>query len=180
MTLQQDALDYSNEAQYRVCADTRVLRKRTTLAIVSGTQTYSLPNDVIALLAVLDPEGEPVPFLTLDDALAGLTAPTDLATTAYYMIGTSLGVLPMPTAAVTWTLYYEARPAPLTSASPFELDGDYELLIDRLVQAMKLADDGQPELAAEEQGFYDIDRNRLRRRDAREPRGRVRLAMFDG
>lgn len=178
MTLQQDALDYSNEAQHRICADTRVLRKRTTLALVAGIQTYTLPNDVIELLAVIDGEDQ-LPYLTPDEALAAITAPQTFVARSYYTISTSLGILPTPTQAGVLTLFYEARPVPLTSVSPFELEGDYELLIDRLVQAMKLLDDGQPELAAEEQGYYDLELIRLRRRDAREARNRLSVRGFD-
>jgi hypothetical protein len=178
--LQQDALDYSNEAQYRICADTRVLRKKRTLTLIAGVQTYRLAEDVLVVLAVLHGQDVPLPFLTPDEAMKALTNPSTFGALSYYTIGEDIGFVPVPAEAATLTLYYEARPAPLTSDSAFELQGDYELLIDRLVQAMKLADDGQPELAAEEQSYYDLELIRLRRRDAREARNRISLLGFDG
>lgn len=178
MTLQQDALDYSNEAHFRVCTDTRVLRKRATLTLVAGVQDYAIPPDVLTILAVLHGSDE-LPYLTPDDAMKMLTAPPALGAFSYYTIGTTIGFVPKPTEAATLTFYYEARPAAIDSASSFELTGDYELLIDRLVQAMKLADDGQPELALEEQSYYDLELIRLRRRDAREARNRLSLLGFD-
>lgn len=178
MTLQQDALDYSNEAQYRICADTRVLRKKRTLALAAGVSSYALADDVLTVLAVLHGQ-DALPYLTPDEALRGLTNPPTLGELSYYTIGTDIGFLPVPTEAATLTLFYEARPVPLDSTSSFELEGDYELLIDRLVQAMKLLDDGQPELAAEEQSYYDLELIRLRRRDAREARNRLSIVGFD-
>jgi NCAIR mutase (PurE)-related protein len=45
----QDTVDYANEAQMRVVADTRILIKKTTLAVTAGTAEYPLADDVIML-----------------------------------------------------------------------------------------------------------------------------------
>jgi len=178
----QDALDYSNDAQFRVAYDTRCLVKKATLTVQAGVGTYNLAADVIELLAVLATDGD-LTYLNLDDAMTLLTTPADSQPftfeTGYYVVGTVIGFFPVPTAAATYTLVYQARPAQLTSNTEFEVGGDFELLLDRLVQAMKLDDDGQPGLAAEEQGFYDVEMPRLRNRVGREPRGRASVVGFD-
>lgn len=178
----QDALDYSNEAQFRVAYDTRSIIKKTTLAIVADTALYALPDDVIELLAVSGTEGE-LGYLSVDEAMTLLSVPSSappaMIQTSFYVVGTQIGVQPVPTDAATLTLTYQARPAALTSATEFELAGEFELLVDRLVQAMKLDDDGQPELALAEQGYYSLDAIRLRRRVGREPRARASVVGYD-
>jgi hypothetical protein len=179
--ISQDALDYSNQAQYRVCADTRCLTKKRTIQTTVGISTYDLEADVISLLAVLDGSTD-VPYMQTQDALAALSAAATVIPDiqpSYYSIGSQIGFLPTPQTAKTYTIFYEARPAPLTSATSFEVAGDFEFLIDRLVQAMKLADDGQPELAREEQAYYDLDAPRLKRIARREGRSRMALIHFD-
>jgi hypothetical protein len=51
--------------------------------------------------------------------------------------------------------------------------GDAERLIDQLVAQMKLADDGQPELANNELAFYLVEMPRIRGRLRRQPPDRV-------
>lgn len=180
-SVNQDALDYSNDVQYRVANDTRCLIRKTTITTSAGQRDYSLAGDVILLKAVIS-MGQPLPYLPVADALAFLSLPTEpnLLTPSYFVVGTTISFVPTPTDAQTLTIFYEARPAPLTSDDEFEITGDYERLAERLIQSYKLADDGQPELAAEEQAWYDVEMPRLRRRDRSEARGRVRVIGWDG
>lgn len=158
MSIAQDELDYSNEAQVRVGAETRLLRKRTTLPVIAGQAEYPLEADVIQIIAVYDGESQ-VPAAMTDDILTLLSS-SGAATPAQSMLhytlepGT-LGFYPTPTDGFTATIFYIARPQPLTSADDFELQGISEDLIERLVFAYRLEDDGQLELAAAEQAFYD-------------------------
>lgn len=174
----QDAVDYINEAQMRVCGDTRLLIKRGTLTITSGTATYTLPSDVIDLRSVQDVTGQEVGFIRILDLLAlqsGAAGPTQQS--GYYTISNTIGFWPTPTADATITIFYEARPAPFQSDSSIELTGDAERLVDRLVAQMKLADDGQPELAAAEFSFYQVEMNRVRARPRRQQPDRILTAL---
>jgi hypothetical protein len=177
----QDAVDYSNAAQFKVAVDTGCLTKSFTLTTVPGQQFYELTDDVVDLLAVLD-GADPLPYIDASSALAASTA-TDsvlLIATRFFGVGRSIGIIPIPQDAIDYLVYYVARPAPLTSATELEVQGDFELAVERWVQAMKLEDDGQPELAAEEKVGYQQDLARLRRQAADPGRARVRVVGFDG
>lgn len=177
----QETLDYSNIAQVKVAVDTGCLTKSFTLTTVPGQQLYTLADDVVNLLAVLDGP-DPVEYVPVMDALAAGTSPsTVLLTTArFFGLGRSIGFLPTPQTVHSYVVYYTARPAPLTSDDEFEIVGDFELALERWVQAMKLEDDGQPELAAEEKANYQQDLARLRRQAAAPAGDRFRVIGFDG
>ena len=180
MSAAQDAVDYSNAAQYRVVADTRCLTKVFTLTVAAGQELYGLPDDVISLLAVLDGSAS-LTYLSAFEALRLSTAPNFMLVpqTRFYAVGRTIGILPVPVEAHTYQIYYEARPVPLTSATELEVTGDFERAVERLVQAMKLEDDGQPELAAEEKAGYQQDLMRLRRRAVEPSPDRGRVIGFD-
>jgi hypothetical protein len=169
----QDTVDYANEAQIRVAADTRILIKKTTINVTAGTAEYALPSDVIVLRSLTDETGREVAFLSPLDAMSLKSGPFDPAVVGFYTIAATIGFYPTPTIAGSYTAFYEARPAPFTSSSDFELTGDAERLVDRLVAQMKLADDGQPELANLELGFYQVEMPRVRGRRRRQPPDRV-------
>jgi hypothetical protein len=169
----QDTVDYANEAQMRVVADTRILIKRTTLAVTAGTAEYPLADDVIMLRSLIDANGREVTNLSMFDVLRLKSGPLDPTSAGFYTIGQTIGFYPTPATDGAYTVFYEARPAPFTSSSSFEVTGDAERLIDQLVAQMKLADDGQPELANNELAFYLVEMPRIRGRLRRQPPDRV-------
>lgn len=178
--ISQDALDYSNEAQMRVAVDTRSLTKRSQLALLPGQQEYDLPDDVVKVLSVLDSTGQPITPYQTDDALMFLSGGTMTGATVqgYYMLEPGvIGFLPAPATAATMELYYYARPAQLTSDADFELTGDAETLIERLVLASRQDDDGQPEWADYQEKFYAVEASRLRRLRADEQPSRLAVAQ---
>jgi hypothetical protein len=169
----QDTVDYANEAQMRVVADTRILIKRTTLNVTAGTAEYPLASDVIMLRSLIDANGSEVTNLSMFDVLSLKSGPLDPTSAGFYTIGQTIGFYPTPAVDGAYTVFYEARPAPFTSSSSFEVTGDAERLIDQLVAQMKLADDGQPELANNELAFYLVEMPRIRGRRRRQPPDRV-------
>lgn len=179
-SVNQDALDYSNEAHMRVCVRTDALEKVTTLTTSPGVQEYALPDDVYDVLEVAD-AATLIGALTTQQALALLSYPDAASQDAaqHYVIGGNIGFIPTPTDQTTYTLYYRARPAPLASDSPFEVSGDYETLVEHQTLAYTLDDDGQVELALAEQGFCDAEYVLLQNRPRRAQRVRPAAAGFD-
>jgi hypothetical protein len=173
----QETVDYANEAQMRVVADTRILIKKTTIAVTNGTPEYALPSDVIVLRSLTGADGREVRWLSPLDVLSLKSGPFDPTMGGFYTTGATLGFYPTPTISGTYTAFYEARPQPFTSSSDFEVTGDAELLVDRLVSQMKLSDDGQPELANSELAFYLVEMPRVRGRLRRQPPDRVITAF---
>jgi hypothetical protein len=179
--ISQDALDYSNDAQMRVAVDTRSLQRRITLTLVAGTAEYELDDTVVSVLSVLDSAGDPIAPLQADDALTLISGGDNtgaVTITGYYMLepGT-IGFYPAPDTADTVQLYYYARPDELTSASAFEISGDAEALIERLVLAMRMDDDGQLEWAAYQESLYESEASRLRRLRVDEQPSRFAVAQ---
>lgn len=172
-SIAQDTVDYANEAQMRVCGDTRILIKKGTLAVTSGTAEYQLAGDIIMLRSLIDANGREVAYLSPLDALALKSGPLNPNIVGYYTIGATIGFYPPPSTDATYTIFYEARPEPFGSSSDFEVTGDAERLVDRLVTQMKLTDDGQPELANAELSFYLVEMPRVRGRLRRQPPDRV-------
>ena len=178
--ISQDALDYSNDAQMRVAVDTRALQRRGTLDLIENTSEYQLDATVVKVLSVLDSDNQPIPPLQTDDALTLLSGSNIGATTitGYYMLEPGMiGFIPAPTEAGTVTIYYYARPAELTSDASFELVGDAEALIERLVLAARMDDDGQIEWAAYQESLYESEASRLRRLRPDEQPSRMAVAQ---
>lgn len=178
VAINQDALDYSNDAQIRVSADTRLLRKRGTISVVAGVQSYTVPDDVIEILAVYDGQTS-IPPIIADDALELISADGATSTqglVCYALETRKLGFLPTPTEDFTADILYIARTEALTSDDEFELEGSFETLIEHLTLSTRLDDDGQPELATYEYQFYLAEVARLRRQ--RLPQQRRRLGAM--
>jgi len=176
----QDAVDYSNQAQYRVVADTRCLTATLDLVTVPGQQLYEMPSLVIDLITILD-GANALPYVSPHDGLtmASRVDVVDLGGPRFFTVGRLLGIYPTPTEVHTYTVWYHTRPAALTSDAELEVTGDFELAVERLVQAMKLEDDGQPELAAEEKANYLLDLTHLRRQATLPTPAQGRVIGFD-
>ena len=86
---------------------------------------------------------------------------------AFASVGRTLYLYPTSATAATLTAFYSYRPATIDTGSTFELLGTAERLIERLVSAYVLMDDGQPELSQAELAAYMIDAGRVKRRDRR-------------
>lgn len=173
VAINQDALDYSNDAQFRVAADTRYLRDKQDIQVVAGTQVYDIPSDVIEILAVYNGKTI-IPPIISDSALEIISGSISTSQLVCFTVETQrLGFLPTPTEDFTATLYYIARPEPLTSGDEFTFEGSFETLIEHLALHSRLDDDGQPELATYEFQFYTTEQQKLHRQRVSEQRQRL-------
>lgn len=162
----QAQLDLFDRAQAKVAADSEALVASAILPYPAGSNPVSLPADVVRLRGVWISTTR-VPLLTTEQGLAVLSGGDAPSSPAHFVIGRSLYLLPAPTATTALTLLYIRRPnalASTSSAATLELDGDYALLVERVRRWWELADDGQPERAESNMGYYDVELPRLRRR----------------
>lgn len=175
----QQQVDYTNDCQQRVSAQTGVLETSAPLTVPAGTAGVQLPDEVVALYAVASGADE-LPRLSAVDYLRYRSASLSLANVvAWTLIGRTLYLLPNPSAATVLTLIYAKRSATIDSGSSLEVVGEYARVVERLVGSYALLDDGQPELAARALADYDADLQRLRLRAVRRGTGlgstRIRL-----
>lgn len=178
VAINQDALDYSNDAQFRVAADTRYLRDKQDIDVEAGQQVYDIPSDVIQILAVYNDKTS-IPPIILDDALEIISGSISTSQLVCYTLETQkLGFLPTPTEDFTATLYYIARPEPLNSGEEFTFEGSFETLIEHLALASRLDDDGQPELATYELQFYQAEVQKLHKQRVSEQRQRLATIAY--
>lgn len=175
----QPLLDQQNDASFRVCADTRCLTKRSTFPTVIGQREYALASDILRVIGVSTGSTLYAP-ITPDVALRYISGLTDLSSDPrYYILGPNIGFQPVPSSVATITLYYQARPAALSTLGTYEIGGDFARLIDRRANANLLDDDGQVGLAAAEEAFYRAESQRLLRRRRTVARTRVPVLGFD-
>lgn len=170
MITTQVELDYANAAQQRVCADTRVLKKKATFTLNAGANTISLPEEVLRIEALsvggvlVEPIGR-VDYMRLASGAQTVGSGTQLF---FCVIGRTLYFYPANTAAQrTLDTIYSYRAAPMDSNTQFELVGSAERLIERVASAYVLLDDGQPELGQQELSAYMADAVKLRHRQRR-------------
>lgn len=162
MSTQAD-ISYGDDAQRRVAADTLCYQKKATLAMpTSGTAT--LPTDLIRIEGLYN--GDTPLCRASKDALLGFLSAGIAADglTFAIVVGRTLYVYPLPSAALTLTLVYRARPPAWDSESALTLTGPFETLTDQLVQAMTLLDSGQTNVAADRFQAYEAGAANLRRR----------------
>ena len=81
MSSAQDAVDYSNQAQYRVVADTRCLTATLDLVTVPGQQLYEMPSLVIDLITILD-GANALPYVSPHDGLT-MASRVDVVAVSY-------------------------------------------------------------------------------------------------
>ena len=167
MITTQIELDYVQAANQRVSSDTLVLTKKTTLNLAADASTLALPPELIRLEALYI-GSKTVPEVSAVDYMRLVTgAVLNGSELAFATVGRTLYVYPTSAQAVELTVFYSYRPAPIDSGSTFELTGVAERLVERLVSAYVLMDDGQPELSQAELAAYMIDAGRVKRRDRR-------------
>ena len=160
----QLAIDYRNDAQKRVGADTLALALKATIALTEGTATYALPADLVEFDGIYDGSTR-LDALSATELLGALSGAVFVGPRSYAIVGTTLYVLPTPTAAGELTLMYRARPPDVTSDAGVSLAGEAADLAARLAEASQLLDGGQPELAVNELARYEQDARRLRRQN---------------
>jgi hypothetical protein len=169
-TSDQQELDYTQAAQYRVAADTLALVKQATLTAPAGAASVTLPSDVLRLLAVATSDGSLLnpttirEFLSIKTLEATEQGPSN---SLFVVVGRDLMLWPTPGTDLTLTITYSYRPAAITSASTLEVTGLGARLVERLAASYSLLDDGQPELAQSELGDYQKDASRLKRIERR-------------
>jgi hypothetical protein len=174
----QREVDYTNQAQMRVTADTGILEEVASLTVPAGAGVL-LPAVVIRLRSVVQGAVE-LPRRSPRDYLASLSANwTAPAIISYTIIGRTLYLTPSPSLDTDLVITYTRRSAETSSDDSLEVSGEYARVCERLVGAYALLDDGQPELAAQALSDYDADVQRLRLRAQRRGRGisssRIRL-----
>jgi hypothetical protein len=173
--LTQLDVDYVNEAQKRVCADTLLLEKKANLTFTPGNRTSLLAEDVIRITAAYAGVSR-LDMVTTDEMVCETSATNETnvsETPRWAVIGGSFYLTQIPTQTYTVTIIYTARSADYESDVPLEVTGEAENLVERLAAAYKLLDDGQPERSAAELQTYETD-VRLYRRLARSRGGTPR------
>lgn len=175
----QRVVDYTNDCQKRVTAQTGILETAASLVVPAGPGGVALPAVVVSLYSVKSGTDE-VARLTARDYVQLVSQASSVpATICYTLLGRTLYLLPAPSVDTTLTIIYAKRSDEITSGSQLEVTGEYERVVERLVGAYALLDDGQPELAAHALADYDADIARLRLRAQRRGTGigtqRIRL-----
>lgn len=169
IVITQESIDYINQANKRVAADTRILKKRVSSTQTASVSSVALDAEVVRIEAVyvgstkLQLIGIPTYLETISQSETTMTANT----LSYTVIGRTLYFWPSLSVGDVLTLIYSYRPSDITSTTTFTLTGMAERLVERLSSAYFLLDDGQPELAQRELSDYLTDMTRLKRRDGR-------------
>jgi len=174
-------VDYVNEAQMRVCADTLLLEKKTTFTIPANQRSASLPTDVVRVYAVYQGAFR-LDQLMVDEMVCETSAAYETNVSqrsVWAVIGDQFTVTPIPKTDLSVTIIYAARSAPYQSDSELEVTDEAENLVERLVSSYKLQDDGQPERAAAELQSYESDA-RLYKNHARSRSGAPRRMLTPG
>jgi hypothetical protein len=175
----QRLVDYTNDCQKRVTAQTGILGTALTVTVPSGTGGLLLPTNLVQLYSVKSGVDE-VPAIAARDYVRSVSLGSSVpATQCHAVIGRTLYLLPSPSVDTDVTLIYAKRSDDIDSGTQLEVSGEYERACERLVGAYILLDDGQPELAARSLADYDADIARLRLRAQRRGIGigtqRIRL-----
>lgn len=182
MTLDaQWTLDYADSAQKQIAALTLSIEERTTIEVTTSG-VADLPANVLQVEA-LYVGTERLPRITTDDMLGFLTGGTGawVGESSFVIVGRELHVLPVPSETVELTMIARVRPADMTIGDQFQLTGEQKDLTQRLVGAMILLDDGEPEVAVEQLQIVLQDAQRLRVAQTRRSGGpkRIRTARWD-
>jgi hypothetical protein len=159
---QEDAqfvLDYQNDAQQRVAADTLALMRFATLTTLpSGVA--DLPSDLVRLVEVSIDGGTVTRYDRVDEFLDVAAGHTTAVWPRYAVVGHLLYLHPAGVQSVHVTYY--ARPQPARSSVELEVAGEYDDLVKRLMDASKTLDRCEPEMSMYLLSEYDADAARLR------------------
>ena len=174
-------VDYTNEAQMRVAAQTLLLEKKAVVTVPSGSRTVAIADDIVRITAAFAGTTR-LESMTTDEMICELSAvyETNVSSTPMWaLIGRTFYLTPAPSTDYRVTIIYAARPAAYESDQPLEVQGEAENLVERLVAAYRLIDDGQPERGAAELHSYEEDA-RLYQGVARSRGGTPRRMLVPG
>lgn len=114
-----DAIQYSdssirtwiNDATRECAASNLLLQKKGTLAVVSGTKEYALPDDILKLHSIKY-NGERLSVYTLEEAEHRGDNPSDSGTPSYcYIFAGNIELYPTPASDTdTLEIYYSRQP----------------------------------------------------------------------
>lgn len=175
----QRLVDYTNDCQKRVTAQTGILETVGQVTVPPGAGGVILPAAVVSIYSVRNGSDE-VSGIHFRDYAQQISRGVSIPNRQVYtLLGRTLYLLPSPSVAQTLTLIYSKRSDDIDSGRQLEVTGEYERVVERLVGAYTLLDDGQPELAARALADYDADIARIRLRAQRRGTGigsqRIRL-----
>ena len=166
----QGDLNYINYCQMRATADLRVVEVKTTLTASAATNTVALPDDVVRVTGLFI-NGLALTRMQEQDYLrlssSSLTTADTGAAILYLILGRTLYIWPKPDSTTTVDIFYSKRSQQIDSSADLDVTGEAERLVERLVAAYKLIDDGQPELGQAELAMYLRDVVKIRRRYVR-------------
>jgi len=116
----QDAFKWLNEA-YAIAKNELNLVNQLynvpaewSLVTESGTAEYDLPDDFSDLVSVSDYEGRDVDFIELKD-VNHYNEYGNSSQEKYFIRSTKIGITPIPTEALTYSVYYKSKATELTS-----------------------------------------------------------------
>lgn len=160
----QDDLDYTNNAQMRVCADALLLHAQTTLTMLAGENFVTLPDDLIRMTGI-SVSAMPLPVVPRDRAIMLQSLPENavVGDQGHYLLGRTLYLSPTPIQDTTITIAYIRRPAQMQSDDQLEISGQAEEAVRLRVLADTLTDDGQDEMAQLHEQLYQQAIRNVRR-----------------
>jgi hypothetical protein len=171
-------LDYLDDAQKRVSAETLAIQREVSFPLVANagytadqaaadlgwSQGFLLPDDLVYLRGIFNAT-TPLEELTAAELLGTISGSSTsyVGPQGYLVVGRFLHVIPTPPAGTTLTLTYWARANDLPDTLVLELTGQEARLTEDLVQAYTYLDGGQPEVGVSELSRVEIDMARTKR-----------------
>lgn len=173
----QPIVNYTDDAQRRVAADTLCIQRRADITIPT-TGSADLPAEVVRIEGIYFGSTN-LTRASEDDLMAFLSGGSigiQSDTPTYAIIGRTVYLMPLPAEETTLTLIYKSRPVAWQSDAALEVTGAYESLVDQLVTVTMQLDGGQTSMAASGMEVYRAESAKLYRRAGAKPGqpGRVR------
>lgn len=163
---------------YNLCVGTYedLYIKSSTINVVSGTEDYSLPSDVLKVRLLEVNDGSPKPrtlrpwTLTDKNRIAYSVYDYPLR---YILFNKTIKLIPLPTSNVVLTLFYIPAPAAVTdTATQLEYWGGYSRYVelDMAIKALKKEESDTQELVQEQRDLEEKIKTELKGFDAGQPR----------
>jgi hypothetical protein len=143
---QTDALRWLNEGYSRAKNELNLINNAYNVAAM--VTLHTIPNqteydfvtdlgitDFSDLMSITDTQGIPIEGIPISDALNYRFDTWAVSVTKYYLRGTKIGLIPTPTYAFDFYLYYKARSTPITSLyTTLEFpDNNYYFILDYMM-----------------------------------------------
>jgi len=175
---------YADEGQKYVVRETKSLEGSSTASTVSGTQTYALPSDCIAIRRITFDGIKlfPIDFIELDESEMDETGSTG-SPTNYYIWNDTLYLYPIPGGSGTLKIFYYKAPATIdASDDTLETKEVYDDAIVCYMTYLALIKDSESDLSNLDKADYMMGecnakimsiKNQLKEKDLSSPPRRI-------